>query len=142
MLAQLQLEDFSILSLNLKTDERSVLDAPSGMSGSQSAPQPPLVEVSSTVISGDAERVIMELGVRASNDAAAMPALKYSLDVKVLGTFWYGNVEEAHLDQMISFNAPSILYGVVRGIVAQMLAMTGVGKVTLPAVNFAEANEE
>ena len=64
------------------------------------------------------------------------------VDVTVAGRFrLQGEEPSAAVLRMVEYNAPSILFGIVRGFVASVTALTEHGKIELPSVNLAELVE-
>lgn len=63
----------------------------------------------------------------------------YYILMKLNGFFSYADgTDDDYIKKTIALNAPSILYGVARGIVAQATGNCEYGKFILPAVNFVE----
>ena len=64
---------------------------------------------------------------------------EYYVFLKISGFFGFAKgTDEETMQKMISLNAPVMLYGVARGVVAQATANGPYGKFVLPAVNFVE----
>lgn len=62
-----------------------------------------------------------------------------SLRLQMAGFFSLESGTDEHQAlHLISLNAPSILYGIARGIIVQSLALTAIDKYILPSVNFIE----
>lgn len=63
----------------------------------------------------------------------------YYIFFKINGFFSYDKTaSEEYIQKTIAQNAPSILYGVARGIIAQITSNYEFGKFILPSVNFIE----
>lgn len=63
----------------------------------------------------------------------------YYILMKLSGFFSYADeTDDDYIKKTIALNAPSILYGVARGIIAQVTGNYEYGKFILPAVNFIE----
>lgn len=63
----------------------------------------------------------------------------YYIFIKLSGFFSYNEgTEEEYIKKTLALNAPSILYGVARGIIAQVSCNYEYGKFIIPAVNFVE----
>lgn len=63
----------------------------------------------------------------------------YQIFMRLNGFFCYPEgTEENYINKTIGLNAPSILYGVARGIIAQVTANYEYGKFIIPAVNLIE----
>ena len=61
----------------------------------------------------------------------------YNILLKIHGFFSFKpDIDEKTIERMISFNGLAILYGVARGVVAQVTANGPHGKYILPAVDF------
>jgi len=62
---------------------------------------------------------------------------RYQINMRLLGRFRFeSGIKEDVKNRMIFNNGPSILYGIARGIVAQLTGALGTEKFILPAVNF------
>lgn len=131
--ADLRLDDLIVEALSVRTN----LTPPSA---SLHGDQPLQIDVSVDILrSGDQPRFMVPLKVRMNHGKEAFKNSGYSLDISVVGFFSFDDgLSEDHISHLIQLNAPAILYGVVRGLVAQALAMTNVGKVILPSINFVE----
>jgi preprotein translocase subunit SecB len=69
----------------------------------------------------------------------AFEASPYYVFLDITGYFsFHQGTEQDTMDKMIGFNGPAVLYGVARGIVAQITANCRNGKFILPTVNFVE----
>lgn len=63
----------------------------------------------------------------------------YEIDVTVAGVFSFTQAieDEGFQARLIQYNAPAMLYGVIRGIVGSLTAQTSHGRLELPSANFA-----
>lgn len=63
----------------------------------------------------------------------------YYIFLKLSGIFSYEkNTNKEYIDKTINLNAPSMLYGIARGVISQITASSLYGKFILPSVNFIE----
>lgn len=132
MQSPLRLDEFVIESLHVRTrvDESPVR-------GSAHAPT---LDVHADVLrAGEELRFLIPLTVRVNHKPADYRLHGFALDLKLLGFFSFDQeLDEDQVNHLITLNAPSILYGIARGIVAQVMALTNTGKHILPSVNFVE----
>lgn len=64
------------------------------------------------------------------------------VDATIVGQFLLpADASAGQGQQMIKYNCPSILFGVFRGIVAQLTALTPLGRMDVPSVNLAALSE-
>jgi preprotein translocase subunit SecB len=133
LLADLRLDDIVVESLRLRTNFRT----PRSIGGSAESP---VLEVSVDILqAGNDLRFLISMTIRLNRQKADLDRFGYALDLDVLGFFSFPEgTSEHHVAHLIRLNAPSILYGVARGIAAQALALTPAGRVFLPSVNFVE----
>ena len=118
-LAPLRLERFWLEELHVKP-----IDADSESSVKLA---PPLVLQDAD----DVRRYKVRLRARMTGNGIAV-------DAEVIGQFLLPDETSAEVSsQLIRFNCPSILFGVLRGIVSQVTAMTAAGRLDLPSVNLA-----
>jgi len=69
----------------------------------------------------------------------AYPNSPYGIDTRIIGIFSYQEgTNRAYIEKTINLNAPSILYGIIRGVICEITANFENGKFILPAVNFIE----
>jgi len=80
----------------------------------------------------------MTVEINKSKETFAKAPYYIYLDIVGFFNFVEGTDEET-ISKMIGLNGPVILYGVARGIVAQVTANFRHGKFVLPTVNFVEA---
>lgn len=67
----------------------------------------------------------------------------YYIIIKLNGIFSYPKeVDEEYVQKTISYNAPSILYGIARGIISQITGNYNYGKFILPSINIIEILKE
>lgn len=63
----------------------------------------------------------------------------YSFNLCIKGIFSFAEeTTEEQIARMINLNSIAVLYGLARGIIAQVTAHTPMGKIILPTVNFVE----
>jgi len=123
----LQLEDSWVTRLEL----RSITPAP--LAGATSSDTLPRI---SWEIRDRADNYEIEL--RVSDNAAGHHIL-----IDVTGRFSFkGKASDEQKKRMIDLNGPSILYGVVRGIVASLSGLTSGGRYALPSINFVALAEK
>ncbi len=135
--AALHLDDVLVESLHMRTDVRG--------QPTTNSDEPPAVDVELDIVQSHDEqaRFMIPFTVRLNHRTADFKRLRYSLDLKLLGFFSFDPGVDTHeIDHLIGLNAPSLLYGVARGIVAQSLSLTHAGRVILPSVNFVEIMRE
>lgn len=82
--------------------------------------------------------VQMKIELNRSKEAFLVAPYYIYLDITGFFSFTDGTDEET-VKKMIGLNAPVILYGVARGVVAQATANFRYGKFILPTVNFVDA---
>jgi preprotein translocase subunit SecB len=88
-------------------------------------------------------RVTMDIVVREATERApgedGEPNWPYRIHLRIMGYFAFaeGTPEEV-VSQMLPTNGLVMLYGVARGVVAQVTAVSHWGKFVLPSVNFVE----
>jgi preprotein translocase subunit SecB len=134
MLASLQLENFVVESLHVRCNVDGVTSDTHDRSQSFHIDIRPGVRRAEGT-----NHFLVTLQVRLNHRQEAFDRFGFSVDLILLGFFSFASdVDEKTMRQMISLNGPSILYGVARGIVAQALALTEVGKIVLPSINFTE----
>ena len=93
---------------------------------------------------GDAQKVMLVLEIMArpkkDHEAEFFP---YSVVVKGRGFFSFRNkIEKAEAHKVLCVNGAAILYGLLRGQVAQITAQSVHGQFLLPTVNFVEMQNQ
>jgi preprotein translocase subunit SecB len=137
MPAPLQLEDVLVESMHVRTDGHIIA---MGWDSTGYTDDPPQVRVEVALLSGDAERASVALTVHVNETIEAWGRWGYALELRVVGILLYEpGIDAGERDRLLSLNAPAMLYGYSRGVAAQALALTGVGRIVLPSVNFVEA---
>lgn len=134
--APLRLDEFVVESLNVRI-------RPEGPEGDADAEVPtPDVEVD-ILRAGDELQFMVPIEIRLNRHAAEFLRYGYGLDLRLLGFFSFeAELDAQQANRLITLNAPSILYGVARGIVAQVLALTSAGRVVLPSINFVQIMQD
>lgn len=76
--------------------------------------------------------------------ALEKPALDpYAIKFKIIGFFTLsGNPSNEEKDRMLNLNGGAMLYGILRGFVAQTTGSATFGKYIMPAINFVEIYEK
>jgi len=133
MLADLRLDDAIVESLQVRVNVQA-----SGLLGSPD--EAPVPEVELDILQAGADlRFLIPMTIRVHRRKAELDRFGYALNLRILGYFSFpAGTSDQHVAHLIRLNAPAILYGVARGIAAQALALTSVGRVFLPSVNFVE----
>jgi len=124
----LQLEDCWLTRFDLRTEATAVVpdDAPEAL---------PRITWTIRKSSEDSSYLVT---LRVSDNS---PHLKLAFDMQ--GTFTFqGEAPDRIQARMIQVNAPSILYGVARGVVAGMSGFTPHRRYLLPSVNMVELAEK
>lgn len=134
VVAPLRLDEFFVETLNINVPFQPIQKV-----GERRGPIPE-VEISSIRRVPNQLRFLVSLDIRLIwNQEADASAAHASVHLRVVGFFSFEpETDEHQAHHMISLNAPAILYGIARGIVAQTLALTTLQKVILPSVNFVE----
>lgn len=85
--------------------------------------------------------IVLEVSV---NPAKERPALDpYAIKFRIVGFFTLsGNPPSEEKDRLLSLNGGTILYGIIRGIVAQATGSGPFGKYIMPAINLVEIYEK
>jgi preprotein translocase subunit SecB len=81
--------------------------------------------------------ISMKLELNKGKKAFSISPYYVFLDITGYFTF-QENTAPNTMDKMIAFNGPAILYGVARGVVAQVTGNGRHGKYVLPTINFVE----
>ena len=139
MIAALQLSKFFTEALSVKVNPFFDPKAPSGAKRIAGKLHCHL-EVG--WIKGNPKKYQMKLSVQI-DPAQERPALdKYAVKLDLIGIFVVsGKMNEDDRERMVSLNGASILYGVGRGIVAQVTGNGPFGAYLLPALNFVKIFE-
>ena len=92
---------------------------------------------------GPEPEFMISMTVEVNKEKQAFLASRYYVLVSIAGYFSFApNVDETTIERMIGLNAPSILYGIARGVVAQTTGNCRYGKFILPTVNFVELTKK
>jgi preprotein translocase subunit SecB len=132
-MSPLRLDEFVLESFRIRTNLADPW--PSGASGGV-----PVVDVDFHALGArSGRRFLVPLSIRVNRRRQDFTRFGYAVDVSIFGYFSIeGDIDDDTAHQMINLNAPSILYGIARGIVAQGLSLTRAGKIILPSINFVE----
>lgn len=88
--------------------------------------------------SADGDKFLVEFNM-SCNEAEENAGSPYSFSLTINGIFGFEkDVSKEAMEKMVGLNCVSILYGLARGIIAQISAHTPKGKIILPTVNFVE----
>jgi len=85
---------------------------------------------------------LIPMSIQFNANGGISPSIEYHINLAITGYFSFleGTSEEA-VNKMIAPNGLSILYGVARGVVAQVTGNCKYGKYILPTLNFMEIIE-
>ena len=85
----------------------------------------------------DRDERLARLRIRTPRGALLKTGLE--LDLTIVGRFSIkGGKVDADAVQLLKFNGPAILYGVARGIISSLTAISGSGRTDLPSANFVD----
>jgi len=88
---------------------------------------------------GEEPLFMISLLIDMNTSKKAFSCAPYQLSMKISGFFSFvEGTDEETINKMIGLNGLSILYGLMRGTVAQFTANCPHGKLVLPSVNFVE----
>jgi preprotein translocase subunit SecB len=125
----LQLDGFWIEALSLKANPQASSERTKGL-------LPLVYEVAYAFPSqGTGAERMVRLRVRTRRTPPERP---YDIDMSIVGRFSLSKPikDDALVDRLFQSNAPGILYGIMRGIIAALTALGRSGRLELPSANF------
>jgi len=88
---------------------------------------------------GPEPEFMISMTIEVNKQKQAFLASRYYVLLNIVGYFSFvPNVDKTTIEKMIGLNGPSVLYGLARGVVAQITGNCRYGKFILPTVNFVE----
>lgn len=82
---------------------------------------------------------MISMSIEVNKEKKVFMTSPYYILIRIVGYFSFvENTDETMIKKMIGLNGPAVLYGVARGVVAQVTANCRFGKFILPTVNFVE----
>jgi preprotein translocase subunit SecB len=133
MLSPMRLDRLVVHTFNVRTS----LASPRLPDASR---EPPVLKIRFEAFSSESRRdFLVPLSIDVNRRKADRDRLGYSVELRISGYFSvHGEERDDLVYGMVNLNAPAILYGIARGIVAQFTAFAPAGPVMLPSVNFAQ----